>query len=157
MKASAKKIGKSPMIEYLKQVEKDRLLPHFMPFMNLEEATTEGRYSNGLKYSLKAFYINMRVAPSIASAIINLEHLQSMSLTDTNLSEESFMIIMKAVPQKLTSLNLSENEHLSPKCFTYLHQFKRLANLTLEKCNINDKTLALLLDLDPLKLNEKYN
>ena len=75
MKASAKKIGKSPMIEYLKQVEKDRLLPHFMPFMNLEEATTEGRYSNGLKYSLKAFYINMRVAPSIASAIVNLEHL----------------------------------------------------------------------------------
>ena len=157
MKTSAKKIGKSPMIEYLKQVEKDRLLPHFMPFMNLEEATTEGRYSNGLKYSLKAFNVNMRVAPSIARALINLEQLQSMSLIDTNLSEESFMIIMKATPQKLTSLNLSENEHLTPKCFTYLHQFKRLAHLTLEKCNINDKTLALLLDLDPLKLNEKYN
>ena len=60
------------MIEYLKQVEKDRLLPHFMPFMNLEEAKTDGKYSNGLKYSLKAFNINNRVAPSIASAIINI-------------------------------------------------------------------------------------
>ena len=95
------------------------------------------------------------MAPSIASAIINIAQLQSMSLTDTNLSEESFMIIMKATSRKLTSLNLSENEHLTPKCFTYLHEFKRLANLTLEKCNIRDETLALLLDLDPLRLNEK--
>lgn len=31
-------VGKSPMIEYLKQVHKDNLAPHFLPFKKLAEA-----------------------------------------------------------------------------------------------------------------------
>lgn len=50
-------------------------------------------------------------------------------------------------------MNLSQNEHLTPKCYTALHKFGSLANLTLENCGIGDEILALLLDLDPLKLN----
>lgn len=69
------------------------------------------------------------------------------------MSEEAFMTIIDATPQSLTSLNLSQNEHLTPKCFSALHKFANLAHLTLEKCNIGDETIFLLLDLDPYKLN----
>ena len=61
-------IGKSPIVEYLKQVNKDKLLPHFMPFKKLQEATAPGANS-GLKYCLDQFCINTRVAPSLASAV----------------------------------------------------------------------------------------
>lgn len=64
------------------------------------------------------------------------------------------MTIIDATPQSLTSLNLSQNEHLTPKCFSALHKFANLAHLTLEKCNIGDETIFLLLDLDPYKLNQ---
>ena len=35
---SVKEFTKSPVIEYLKQVHKDNLLPHFLPFKKLAEA-----------------------------------------------------------------------------------------------------------------------
>ena len=76
-----------------------------------------------------------------------------MSLIDTRLSEESFMIILAATPKTLVSLNLSSNEHLTAKCFALLHNYESLAHLTLEKCNIKDETVGLLLDPDPFKLN----
>ena len=84
---------------------------------------------------------------------MNLQHLQSMSLVDSMLSEESFMTLLNATPKTLVSLNLSQNEHLTPKCFIELHKLEHLAHLSLEKCNIRDETVALLFDLDPLKLN----
>ena len=45
------------MIEYLKQVHKDNLAPHFLPFKKLAEAQDEYDVSgnadfNGFKYSL---------------------------------------------------------------------------------------------------------
>ena len=144
--------NKSPIVEYLKQVEKDRLLPHFLPFKRLEEATSSAG-GTGLKYSLDSFSINTRVAPSIASAIMNMKNLRSMSLIDTMLHEEAFLIILETTPRTLTSLNLSNNEHLTAKCYSVLHKFDSLAHLTLEKCNINDEILNLLLDLDPLGLS----
>ena len=86
------------------------MLPHFMPFKKLQEAAsqlTDGSNQGGLKYCLDQFSINTRVAPSIASAIMNLQQLQSMSLVDTMLGEESFMAILRATPKTLVSLNLS--------------------------------------------------
>ena len=76
-----------------------------------------------------------------------------MSLVDCMLSEESFMILFNATPRTLVSLNLSQNEHLTPKCYSELHKMENLAHLSLEKCNIKDETVALLFDLDPFKLN----
>ena len=35
-------MGKSPIVEYLKQVNKDKLLPHFIPFKQLKETATPG-------------------------------------------------------------------------------------------------------------------
>ena len=93
------------------------------------------------------------MAPSIASAIKNIKNLRSMSLIDTMLHEEAFLTILEATPKTLTSLNLSNNEHLTAKCYSALHKFDSLANLTLEKCNIGDEILFLLLELDPLGLN----
>ena len=74
-----------------------------------------------------------------------------MSLVDTMLSDEACMTILDATPQSLLSLNVSQNEHLSPRCFQALHRFENLAHLTLEKCNIGDETIALLLDVDPIR------
>ena len=91
-----------------------------MPFKKLQEATQSGS-GNGLKYCLDSFSVNARVAPSISSAVINLQNLQSMSLIDTMLSEEAFMIILGEHfehRRSLKSLNLSQNEHLTPKCYT---------------------------------------
>ena len=79
--------------------------------------------------------------------------MRVMSLVDTMLSEEAFMTILESTPASLISLNLSQNEHLTAKCFAYLHKFENLAHLTVEKCNINDKILHILLDPDPMKLN----
>ena len=76
-----------------------------------------------------------------------------MSLVDTMLGEESFMTILRATPKTLISLNLSQNEHLTIKCYRELHSMENLAHLSLEKCNIRDETIAVLLDLDPHKLN----
>ncbi len=72
------------------------------------------------------------------------------------LGEEAFMTIIESAPQSLTSLNLSQNEHLTHKCYQALHRFGNLAHLTLENCNIGDETIFLLLNLDPLKLNQAY-
>lgn len=47
--------GKSPIVEYLKQVQKDKLLPHFMPFKKLQEAANSGNNGSGLKYCLDQF------------------------------------------------------------------------------------------------------
>ena len=47
--------GKSPIVEYLKQVQKDKLLPHFMPFKKLQEAASSGQKGSGLKYCLDSF------------------------------------------------------------------------------------------------------
>ena len=90
-----------------------------MPFKKLQEATNQPMDGGqGLKYCLDQFSINVRNAPSIASAIMNLQQLHSMSLVNTMLNEESFMILLNATPKTLVSLNLSENEHLSPKCYS---------------------------------------
>ena len=128
-----------------------------MPFKKLQEATSQpaanGLNSGGIKYCLDQFSINTRIAPSIASAIMNLQQLQSMSLIDTMLSEESFMTILRATPKTLLSLNLSQNEHLTTKCFSELHSLENLAHLSLEKCNIRDDAIAVLMDTDPHKLN----
>ena len=40
-----------------------------------------------------------------------------MSLIDAMLGEEAFMTILAATPTTLVSLNLSLNEHLTPKCY----------------------------------------
>jgi len=80
-----------------------------------------------------------------------------MSLVDTMLTEEPFMTIFKKTPMTLSSLSLSQNEHLTPKCFALLHQFENLIHLSLEKCNIGDEIIAVLLDLDPLKFNKVSN
>ena len=65
--------SKSPIIEYLKQVHKDNLLPHFLPFKKLAEAQADfedtGEITSGFKYSLDEFHINIRVAPSLARSI----------------------------------------------------------------------------------------
>jgi len=80
-----------------------------------------------------------------------------MSLTDTMLTEEPFMTIFKKAPMTLSSLSLSQNEHLTLKCFALLHHFQNLTHLSLEKCNIGDEVIAVLLDLDPLKINKVIN
>ena len=64
-----------------------------MPFRKLQEAVQSGN-GNGLKYCLDNFSANARIAPAIQSAIINFQNLQSMSMNDTMLGEESFMIIL---------------------------------------------------------------
>ena len=94
-------------------------------------------------------------APSIASAIKNMQGLRTMSLVDCRLGDEAFLIILRATQATLTSLNLSQNEHLTAKSYKALHKFKSLAHLTLENCGIGDEILALLLDLDPLKYNQE--
>ena len=144
-------MGKSPVVEYLKQVQKDKLLPHFMPFKHMQDAAKTGGV--GLKYSLDSFSINARVAPSIASAIQNIKGMRVMSLIDTMLGEEAFMTILAATPNSLISLNLSLNEHLTPMCYQELHKFDSLEHLTLERCNIGDDIIAILLNPDPLRLN----
>lgn len=67
------------------------------------------------------------------------------------------MTVFEKTPKTLISLELSKNEHLTPKCFSYLHNFPNLAHLSLENCNIGDETIALLLDLDPFKVNNNGN
>ena len=57
----------------------------------------------------------------------------------------------------IKSLNLSLNEHLTPKCFQALHYFDSLQHLTLEKCNIGDDILKLLLNLDPFEVRKAEN
>lgn len=89
-------LSKSPIVEYLKQVQKDKLLPHFMPFKHLEDASATGGV--GLKYSLDSFSINSRIAPSIASAIRNIQSLRTMSLIDTMLGEEALLTILEVTP-----------------------------------------------------------
>ena len=95
------------MVEYLKHVEKDKILPHFLPFKHLEESATHFGGSNGIKYSLDSFSINMTKAPAIASAIKNMQGLRSMALVDCRLGEEAFLTLLSATPTTLTSLNLS--------------------------------------------------
>ena len=89
-------LTKSPIVEYLKQAQKDKLLPHFLPFKHLEDASATGGV--GLKYSLDSFSINSRIAPSIASAIRNIQSLRTMSLIDTMLGEEAFLTILEVTP-----------------------------------------------------------
>lgn len=73
------------------------------------------------------------------------------------LTEEPFMIVFEKTPKTLISLELSKNEHLTPKCFSFLHNFPSLAHLSVENCNIGDETIAILLNLDPLKVNNNGN
>ena len=117
--------SKSPVIEYLKQVHKDNLLPHFLPFKKLAEAQADfedtGEVTSGFKYSLDEFHINIRVAPSLARSIKNIHNLQTLSLVNTMLNEESYMILINSTPKTLQSLDLSYNEHLTPKCYEKLH------------------------------------
>ena len=106
------------MIEYLKQVHKDNLAPHFLPFKKLAEAQDEYEISgnadfNGFKYSLDEFHINTRVAPSLAKSIRNIHNLQVLSLVNTMLNDESYITLIENTPNTLISLNLSQNEHLS--------------------------------------------
>ena len=122
-----------------------------MPFKHMEDATKSGGV--GLKYSLDSFSINSRVAPSIANAVMNIKGMRVMSLIDTMLGEEAFMTILAATPNTLLSLNLSVNEHLTPKCYQELHRFESLQHLTLERCNIGDDIIAILLDPDPFRQN----
>ena len=53
---NVKDSGKSPMVEYLKQVHKDNLLPHFLPFKKLAEAEADfhdtGEVASAFLYSL---------------------------------------------------------------------------------------------------------
>lgn len=73
IKSTKNEVGKSPIIEYLKQAQKDHLLPHFMPFKKLQETTNQLlNGGQGLKYCLDQFSINIRNAPSIASAVMNI-------------------------------------------------------------------------------------
>ena len=145
------------MIEYLKQVHKDNLAPHFLPLKKLAQAQDEydasGFDGQGFKYTLDDFTINTRVAPSLAKSIRNIHNLQVLSLVNTLLNDESYTMLIENTPNSLVSLDLSQNEHLSTKCYKMLHKFTNLQYLRLCKCNIGDETIQVLLDTDPEKLN----
>ena len=83
-------------------------------------------------------------------SIRNIKNLQLLSLVNTMLTEESFTTLMKNLPKSLTGLNLSKNEHLTMKCYRMLHEISHLTHLTLEKCNISDDIVNILLDVYPL-------
>ena len=152
---NSKEASKSPIVEYLKQVEADKLPPHFLPFKYLKEYQAfAGSGGIGLKLQLDSICISNLKAPSIASAIKNTPGLKCMSLVDCRLVEEAFTTILSSAPLTLFSLNLSQNEFLTATNYRALHKFSLLTHLTLENCNIGDKVLAILLDLDPLKLNQ---
>ena len=109
---SIQEFGKSPVIEYLKQVHKDHLLPHFLPFKKLAEAEqefedTEDKTQGGFKYSLDEFHINPRVAPSLARSVKNIHNLHTLSLVNTMLNTESFNTLIESTPRSIQSLDLS--------------------------------------------------
>ena len=146
------------MIEYLKQVHKDHLLPHFLPFRKLAEAQQEfeesGNLQAGFKYSLDEFHINPRVAPSIARSVSNIANLQTLSLVNTMLNEEAFSTLIESTPRTLLDLDLSRNEHLTASCYKKLHNFSNLQYLSICNCNIGDETIFLILDTDAMQLNK---
>jgi hypothetical protein len=64
---------KSPILEYLKQVDKDKQLPLFVPFKNVANASdflkseeTPTSKTAGLKFVLDSFNITCEIAPSLA-------------------------------------------------------------------------------------------
>lgn len=152
--------SKSPVIEYLKQVHKDGLAPHFLPFKKLAESQAQQNLedsrdiSQGFRYSLDEFHINTRVAPSLAKSVKNIHNLHSLSLVNTMLYDEAFNIIVDSTPKTLISLDISQNEHLSHKCYEKLHMFSSLQSLTVSKCNLSDDVIMLICNTDPFKLNE---
>ena len=70
-------------------------------------------------------------------------------MVNTMLSEDSFKVIIGSLPKNLTALNLSQNEHLTVSCYKELHSVPKLTHLSLEKCNITDDILKVILDLKP--------
>lgn len=70
-------------------------------------------------------------------------------MVNTMLSNESYITLIENTPKSLVSLDLSQNEHLSSKCYKMLHKFTNLQYLSLCKCNIGDETILVLLDTDP--------
>ena len=83
--------------------------------------------------------------------------MQTLSLVNTLLNEESFLTLIKSIPKTLQSLDLSENENLNSKCYDKLHILTSLTYLSLCKCNIGDEIIISLLDTDPLKVNAPLN
>ena len=55
-------------------------------------------------------------------SVRNIKNLQYLSMADTMLNEESFLIMVKNLPANLSALNLSHNEHLTPECLAELHK-----------------------------------
>ncbi len=93
---------KNPLIEYLKQVDDDKDIPHVIAFkkpQNPEDFT----------YNLKSFYINDNFAKAFSENLKTNQKLSSLILTRNHLSDEKFSLMIKSLPIKLQRLDVSNN------------------------------------------------
>lgn len=161
---------KSPILEYLKQVDKDKQLPLFVPFKNVANASdflkseqTPTSRTTGLKFVLDSFNITCEIAPSLAQSLKNVNRLQMLSLVDSMLCDQSFDIIVREIPHSLISLDLSRNEHLTAKSYDKLQAIRNLRYLNVEQNYMGDECLAALLQIkqdvtwNPVKLYNGTN
>jgi hypothetical protein len=87
------------------------------------------------------------MAPSIYQTLVNTRQLRQLSLVDTMLCDQAFDIVMQGTTKSLISLDLSRNEQLTSESYKMLQGLTNLKFLYLERNDIDDEKLAVLLEV----------
>jgi len=135
------KQNKSPLIDYLIETDKEKLIPKTLGLVNRKHKPNEvvaGNYLFGEKYS-----------HSFSEGIKNRTKLESLDLKKNRLTDFGFSEILFKAPSNLLVLDISYNSSLSMKTYERLADYLEnpktiLQQLMIEGNQTGDKPVILL-------------
>lgn len=141
---------KDPIVSYLKEVNKNKLLPRKMPFQrppgHEEEdlkSNDSGRPANTL--ALKSYYLNPGYADAFAKNLKSNGSLTCLILRNTKLTDETFGKIAHNFPHHLKKLDISENPNLTLAsyklmCHMLTERKAKLTHMSFDKNEFGDQS-----------------
>lgn len=152
------KLAKDPVVQYLKQINKNHAKPISLPFQNrLRQDDEEGMNEEEAdkakaSIAMKSFYITGGFSKAFSKTLQLNSQLNTLVLRRTNMSDANFQVLIPNIHDKLKKLDLSKNPSLSIKsyrflCGTLMDVRARLTHLNLDGNHIGDQTCGELCTL----------
>jgi hypothetical protein len=112
-----------PILEYVKETHKMKLAPHKLAFKarpNIHDINSEEFDNEEIVYNLNGVTITNDFAEAFAVNLKYNSHLDIIVLSDNNLNDYSFEMMLKYLPSSVRKFNLSRNPGLTVKSYNLM-------------------------------------
>ncbi|CAI2371034.1 unnamed protein product [Moneuplotes crassus] len=135
---------KSPLIEFLSEIDTTRAYPRNLGMVNYSGVTDED-------INLKSFYMGKRYANAFSKGIRDNPSLKNINISRNNLDDESLKAIIESVSDQVETIDLSNNDKITASGYQKIGLMledpqKDLNSLILEGNTIIDPYLCHMKD-----------